>query len=337
MNICFIGGGNMAHALIGGLLKRDFTAAQLRVVEINADNRAKLHSAFGVQAAEDISGGRGGQRCHRAGGEAATVARSGDAACAACCPGNCWYPSRRAYAREDLARWAGTQNVVRAMPNTPALIQSGITGLYALPAVSKAQCGVAQTILAAVGSTLWLEDEQMLDAVTAVSGSGPAYVFYFIESLQQAAQELGFNAEDARRLALDTFLGAAKLADASEDDVSVLRARVTSRNGTTERALLSLDANEVKRHIITAAKAAADARQGDGRRTGRRTTEMMSQALLFLLDVLVQPFAALLLLRFHLQWLRAPLRNPLGEFIMTLTDFLVLRVRRFIPAARGSG
>ena len=157
----------------------------------------------------------------------------------------------------DLARWAGSQNVVRAMPNTPALIQSSITGLYALPAVSKAQCGVAQTILAAVGNTLWLEEETMLDAVTAISGSGPAYVFYFIEALQQAARELGFNDDDARRLVLDTFLGAAKLADASEDDVSVLRARVTSKNGTTERALLSMDANKVKQHIITAAKAAA--------------------------------------------------------------------------------
>jgi pyrroline-5-carboxylate reductase len=108
-----------------------------------------------------------------------------------------------------------------------------------------------------VGSTLWLKDEQMMDAVTAISGSGPAYVFYFIESLQQAAQELGFDAQDARRLALDTFLGAAKLADASEDEVSVLRARVTSKNGTTERALLSMEANHVKQHIITAAKAAA--------------------------------------------------------------------------------
>ena len=97
----------------------------------------------------------------------------------------------------------------------------------------------------------------MLDAVTGISGSGPAYVFYFIEAMQQAARELGFNDKDARRLSIDTFLGAAKLADASEDEVSVLRARVTSKNGTTERALLSMEANDVKQHIITAAKAAA--------------------------------------------------------------------------------
>jgi pyrroline-5-carboxylate reductase len=144
------------------------------------------------------------------------------------------------------------------MPNTPALIQSGITGLYALPTVSQAQRDQAQSILGAVGATLWVEDEIMLDAVTAISGSGPAYVFYFIEAMQQAARELGFNDNDARRLSIDTFLGAAKLADASSDDVSLLRARVTSKNGTTERALLSLEANNVKQHILAAAKAAAE-------------------------------------------------------------------------------
>jgi len=97
----------------------------------------------------------------------------------------------------------------------------------------------------------------MLDGVTAISGSGPAYVFYFIEAMQQAAKELGFDEEQSKRLVLDTFLGAAKLADASNDDVSVLRERVTSKNGTTERALLSMQANEVKRHIIAAVHAAA--------------------------------------------------------------------------------
>lgn len=256
MNICFIGGGNMAHALIGGLLKRDFTAAQLRVVEINADNRARLHGTFGVQAVDDFKAGI-------AGSDVIVLAvkpqqlREVAMQLAPLLSGQLLLSIAAGIRAEDIARWAGTQSVVRAMPNTPALIQSGITGLYALPAVSAPQRGMAQAILAAVGSTLWLDNEQMLDAVTAISGSGPAYVFYFIESLQQAAQELGFNAQDARRLALDTFLGAAKLADASADDVGVLRARVTSRNGTTERALLSLDANEVKRHISTAAKAAA--------------------------------------------------------------------------------
>jgi pyrroline-5-carboxylate reductase len=158
----------------------------------------------------------------------------------------------------DLARWTGSQAVVRAMPNTPALIQQGMTGLYALPAVSEVQREQAQSILAAAGETLWLQDEVMLDAVTAISGSGPAYVFYFIEALQQAALELGLNAGDARRLSLATFLGASKLAAVSNEDVSVLRSRVTSKNGTTERALLSLAANQVAEHVVQAARAAAD-------------------------------------------------------------------------------
>ena len=257
MNITFIGGGNMAHALIGGLLQRDFTAAQLRVVETNADNRAKVHSAFGVQAVEDIETGIAGSDVIVLAVKPQQI-REVAKQLAPLLTGQLLLSIAAGIRAQDLARWADTQNVVRAMPNTPALILSGVSGLYALPAVSKVHCGTAQTVLAAVGSTLWLEDEQMLDAVTAVSGSGPAYVFYFIESLQQAAQELGFDARDARRLALDTFLGAVKLADASEDEVSVLRARVTSKNGTTERALLSLDENDVKRHIITAAKAAAE-------------------------------------------------------------------------------
>ncbi len=268
MNICFIGGGNMASAFIGGLIKRDFTAAQLRVVEINADNRVRLQNEFGVQATEKLSLGV-------AGSDAVVLAvkpqqlREVAMQLAPLLSGQLLISIAAGIRAADLARWAGSQNVVRAMPNTPALVQSGMTGLYALPEVNKAQCGVAQTILAAVGSTLWLEDEAMMDAVTAISGSGPAYVFYFIEALQQAAHELGFNDDDARRLALDTFLGAAKLADASEDDVSLLRARVTSRNGTTERALLSMEANNVKQHIIAAAEAAAARAREMGDELGR--------------------------------------------------------------------
>jgi pyrroline-5-carboxylate reductase len=256
MNICFIGGGNMATALVGGLLKRDFAAAQLRVVEVNADNRAKLQQEFGVQATAVLGTGVAGsevivlavkpQQLHAVAAQLAPLLT-----------GQLLVSIAAGIRAADLARWLGTQNVVRAMPNTPALIQSGMTGLYALPAVSNAQREQAQSVLAAVGNILWVQEEAMLDAVTAISGSGPAYVFYFIEAMQQAARELGFKDEDARRLSIDTFLGAAKLADASEEDVSVLRARVTSKNGTTERALLNMEANNVKQHIITAAKAAA--------------------------------------------------------------------------------
>lgn len=256
MNICFIGGGNMANALIGGLLKCDFSAAQLRVVEINADNRAKLQTEFGVQATSEITAGV-------AGSDVIVLAvkpqqlREIAIQLAPLLTGQLLISIAAGIRAGDLARWLGTHNVVRAMPNTPALIQSGVSGLYALQEVSPAHRAAAEKILNAVGSTLWLEQEQMMDAVTAVSGSGPAYVFYFIEAMQQAARELGFNDAVARRLVIDTFIGAAKLADSSAEDISVLRTRVTSKNGTTERALLSMDANQVAAHIVQAAQAAA--------------------------------------------------------------------------------
>jgi pyrroline-5-carboxylate reductase len=257
MNICFIGGGNMANALIGGMLGKGFVAAQISVVEINADNRARLHAQFGVRATDSLAEGV-------AGSDVVVLAvkpqqlREVAQALAALLDGQLLISIAAGIRAGDLARWAGSESVVRAMPNTPALVQSGMTGLYALPAVSAAQREQAQDILAAVGETLWVQDEAMLDAVTAISGSGPAYVFYFIEALQKAGQELGFSADDSRRLSLATFLGASKLAASSDEEPGVLRARVTSKNGTTERALLSMAANHVDEHIAQAAKAAAD-------------------------------------------------------------------------------
>jgi len=257
MNICFIGGGNMATALIGGLLGKGFSATQISVVEIDAANRTRLQREFSVRAVKSIADGIAGseiivfavkpQQLREVAQQLATMLN-----------GQLLISIAAGIRAADLARWSGSQTVVRAMPNTPALIQSGMTGLYAMSAVSEAQREQAQGILAAAGETLWLNDEAMLDAVTAISGSGPAYVFYFIEALQQAALELGFDAVQARRLSLSTFLGASKLAATSNEDISVLRARVTSRNGTTERALLSLAANKVAEHIVQAARAAAD-------------------------------------------------------------------------------
>jgi pyrroline-5-carboxylate reductase len=265
MNICFIGGGNMASVLIGGLLQRDFSPAQLRVVEINADNRAKLQQEFGVQEGYGAVGVlvTADTATGVAGSDVIVLAvkpqqlREVAMQLAPLLSGQLLISIAAGIRAADLARWLDTQNVVRAMPNTPALVRSGMTGLYALPAVGETQREQAQNILAAVGETLWVQDEEMLDAVTAISGSGPAYVFYFIEALQQAARELGFDSADARRLSLETFLGASKLAAGSDEEASVLRARVTSKNGTTERALLSMEADNVKQHIITAAKAAA--------------------------------------------------------------------------------
>jgi pyrroline-5-carboxylate reductase len=256
MNICFIGGGNMATALIGGLLKRSYVAAQLRVVEISADNRARLQQELGVQATAELALGIADSRVVVLAVKPQQV-REVALQLAPLLNGQLVISIAAGIRASDIARWLGTQNIVRAMPNTPALIQSGITGLYALPAVSLIHQEIAENILKGVGTTLWLHDEAMMDAVTAVSGSGPAYVFYFVEAMQQAARELGFNEAVARNLVIDTFLGAAKLAQDSSDDVSILRARVTSKNGTTERALLTMEANHVKQHIIAAMHAAA--------------------------------------------------------------------------------
>lgn len=256
MNICFIGGGNMACALIGGMLGKGFSATQISVVEINAEHRARLYRDFAVRAVEDMAEGIADSQIIVFAVKPQQL-RIVAQQLAPLLSEELLISIAAGIRAVDLARWTGNQAIVRAMPNTPALIQSGMTGLYALPAVTAAQREQAQNILAAVGETLWLQDEAMLDAVTAISGSGPAYVFYFIEALQQAAQKLGFNAEDARRLSLATFLGASKLAQSSDEDVSVLRARVTSKNGTTERALISLSTNYVAEHIVQAAQAAA--------------------------------------------------------------------------------
>ncbi len=257
MNICFIGGGNMATAIIGGLL--DSGAVQsgdVSVVEINADSRARLQKDFGVRAVAELAQGV-------AGSDAVVLAVKPQQLrelCAALKPalaGQLVLSIAAGIRASDIARWLGTQNIVRAMPNTPALIRSGIAGLYALPEVSAQHREISAHILNAVGASLWLEKEDMMDGITAVSGSGPAYVFYFIEAMQQAARELGLDDAAARNLVIDTFLGAAKLAQSSPEEAATLRARVTSKNGTTERALLSMEAAQIKPHIVAAVHAAA--------------------------------------------------------------------------------
>jgi pyrroline-5-carboxylate reductase len=256
MKITFIGGGNMAKALIGGLIKRGYSPSKMHVVEMCKDKCTHLHNEFGVRATMEL----------------AQAVAHGETIILAVKPQNMQEVALQlapilkehlvisvaaGIRTRDLARWLNSHNVVRCMPNTPALIRSGVTALFAMPAVKPEQCHYAESILSSVGSTLWVEDEEMLDAVTAISGSGPAYVFYFIEAMQQAAYELGLDEAQARQVVLDTFLGASKLAENSKEEVAALRARVTSKNGTTERALLSMEANQVKMDIVAAIHAAA--------------------------------------------------------------------------------
>ena len=193
MNICFIGGGNMASALIGGLLGNGY-AHQISVVEISADSRTKLQDEFGIKikVTAELATGIAGSKIIVL---AVKPQQLRDVAkqISPLLSGQLIISIAAGIRATDIARWLGTQNIVRAMPNTPALIRSGMTGLYALPAVSAAQREQAQSILAAVGETLWLQDEAMLDAVTAISGSGPAYVFYFIAALQRARAKWAMN------------------------------------------------------------------------------------------------------------------------------------------------
>ena len=258
MNICFIGGGNMASAIIGGLLDAKYVQPEtLRVVEINADSRSRLQSEFGVQTMTELPQGVSGsdivvlavkpQQLH----EVATQLKP-------LLKGQLVVSIAAGVRAADLSRWLDSRNIVRAMPNTPALVRKGVTGLYALKGVCVGHRTIAGKILDAVGKSVWLDDEGQMDALTAVSGSGPAYVFYFIEAIQQAARELGLSEAQSQELVFETFAGATELAKASSDDVSALRARVTSRNGTTERALLSMEADQVKAHIVRAVYAAAE-------------------------------------------------------------------------------
>lgn len=257
MNITFIGGGNMAGAIIGGLLSKGYAAGSLRVVEIAPAARQRLEQQFGVQTYAAVSTAAVDSDCI----VLAVKPQQLREAAIALKPllGRQLVISIAAGIRAtDLSRWlGGYQKLARAMPNTPALVSAGCTGIYALPGVGSADRSRVDTVLGAVGTTLWLEREEQLDAVTAVSGSGPAYVFYFIEALQQAAQELGFSPAAARELALGTFSGAVELATGANEDVATLRLRVTSKGGTTERAIAHLDANQVRECIVAAVHAAA--------------------------------------------------------------------------------
>lgn len=257
MNIAFIGGGNMATALIGGLLAKGYAASQLRVMEIAPEARQRLTHEFGVVATASLTEALASAEVVLLAvkpQQLAEVARQ----LAPLIASRLVISIAAGIRAGDISRWlGGCPRVVRAMPNTPALIRSGVTGLYALPGVSAEERERAEAILGAAGSCLWVSSEELLDAVTAVSGSGPAYVFYFIEALQQAARELGFDESEARQLAVETFLGASKLASQSQEDAATLRTRVTSKGGTTERAIAALDSAAMKSHITSAVKAAA--------------------------------------------------------------------------------
>jgi pyrroline-5-carboxylate reductase len=257
VRIAFIGGGNMSRAIIGGLLARGAAnAEEILVVEPDSSARLRLLAEYGVKAIEapnaDLAHAHAvilavkPQNMREAAAQLATVV------------GDALFITIAAGIRiADLSRWlGGTGRIVRCMPNTPALVHAGITGLHAPPGLSQQDRDVAERLLGAVGATLWFDNEGDLDVVVAVSGSGPAYVFYAIEALEQAARELGLPEGAARSLALWTFVGATKLAIERGEDPAKLRAQVTSKGGTTEAAIAVLDRTGVREKFLEAVRAA---------------------------------------------------------------------------------
>ncbi|PUE54092.1 pyrroline-5-carboxylate reductase [Limnohabitans parvus] len=254
-HIAFIGGGNMASAIIGGLIRQGMKPDQITVVEPFAETAAKLHQNFGItalptasaellqatlvvwavkpqifsQAAEPVMS-------HTRGALHLSVAAG--------------------IRTDSICRWVGTERVVRCMPNTPALVGQGITGLFPCPLVSASDKALVEQVIGTTGQYVWVDQESKLDAVTALSGSGPAYVFYFLEAMTQAGVGMGLSAEQAYQLAVATFSGASSLAAASTESPEVLRQRVTSKGGTTYAAITSLDDAGVKASFVKAMQAA---------------------------------------------------------------------------------
>lgn len=254
--LAFIGGGNMASAILGGLIDSGTPVADLLVIEPWDEQRARLQARWPglrVQAGADA-----------ALAAAATVVwatkpqtfAQAAAPCAAHVAGALHLSVMAGIRSDAIARATGSDRVVRSMPNTPALIGRGIAGLYAREAVSADERTLVERLLAPTGEVLWVDAEVDLDAITALSGSGPAYVFHFIEAMTTAAERMGLSAEQGKRLAIATFGGATELARRSDESPAVLRERVTSKGGTTWAALSAMNEAGVGEAFVRAMQAA---------------------------------------------------------------------------------
>ena len=248
----------MASALIEGMTNKVMPKPQIHVVDLNPDALDRLKTQFGVTTSPDLSDAL--LKC-----DVIVLAVKPQQIHDVVIPLLPYVKNQlilsiaAGISTTDLSRWLNNYgSIVRCMPNTPALIGKGAAGLFAMEAVTDEQKALAETIMQAVGMTLWLDQENLIDAVTAISGSGPAYVFYFIEALEAAGKSLGLDASQASALALATFQGASELAVLSTESVALLRERVTSPAGTTFATLSVMENHQLKELIISAAKAAAD-------------------------------------------------------------------------------
>ena len=257
MKIAFLGGGNMARALIGGLAAKGYAPQSISVIEVSAQARQRLAAEFAVHTSA-------GPDAATAAAEVLVLATKPQDLKIAVRPlsqavGGKLVISIAAGVRTDaLSRWlGGHRRLVRCMPNTPALIGEGIAALYALSETSPGEREKAEAILRAVGEAVWVDDERLLDPVTALSGSGPAYVFWFIEQLASSGEKLGLPRDVSARLAMQTVLGAAKLAAQSDRTPAELRQQVTSKGGTTEAALEVFAQEQLAERIARALEAAS--------------------------------------------------------------------------------
>jgi len=254
----FIGGGNMAGSLIGGLISGGCRPEQFRVSDPDPQQRERLWQRFGIQATDSnqqaVSGADVVVLAVKPQAAPEALAGLGSSA-----PDALFISVIAGIREEQLKRWLSTGAVViRAMPNTPALLGCGVSGLHAAPSISAQQREIAENVMRSSGAVVWVEQEVLLDPVTAVSGSGPAYFFLLMEAMTRAGVELGLAPEAARLLTQETALGAARMALESDDDVADLRRRVTSPGGTTAAALAVLQARDVPGAIGEAVRAACE-------------------------------------------------------------------------------
>ncbi len=254
MKITFVGGGNMGSALISGLIRNGENRNNISVIEPDAERRAQMGAEYGISVFENLDFldcdlillAVKPQQLHAVASVLADKLSTQVVVSIAA-----------GILTSDLSKWLkGYGRIVRVMPNTPAQVMKGISALYAMPRVSVEDKKMAEEVLSSVGSTIWLSDEEKMDAFTALCGSGPAYVFYFLEAMIEAGTEMGFNANDAKKMALETFSGSLALVSESQDEPAILRRKVTSKGGTTERALLEMENSHVKAHVVRAIRAA---------------------------------------------------------------------------------
>jgi pyrroline-5-carboxylate reductase len=253
--LAFIGGGNMASAIIGGLIQQGTSASNIVVVEPFEEARQRIERQFNIKTYATA-----GPELHESGlviwAVKPQVFKEAALSTSAFCKDALHLSVAAGIRSDSIAQWLNSQRIVRAMPNTPALVGLGQTGLFARPSVTAEDKAWIERIVATTGQYLWVNDESLLDAVTAVSGSGPAYVFFFIEAMVKAGVQMGLTEAQAHQLAVGTFVGASELARSANESPTILRERVTSKGGTTYAAISAMQASGMAEQFQAALVAA---------------------------------------------------------------------------------